>query len=364
MIITTNVLKLLIPTFIAFVIGIVITPPITKQLYRYRMWKRRARLIAASENTEDAMSPEFQRINNAQEETSTPRIGGVIIWLSVIATVALVWLAARFLPSVIDANFDFLSRSQTWIPVTALVIGSLVGLADDVMGILVTKGKFINGFPRNYMLGIVATFGLVMGCWFYYKLGIGGITIPFYGFLTLGWFFIPLFVIITLATFSSGVIDGIDGLAGGVMSVIFGAYAVICLLSGRVDMATLCLVITSGILAFLWFNIPPARFYMGETGMLGLTFALTTVVFLTDSLIVFPIIAMPLVATSLSSFIQILSKKIRGPEKGKVFRVAPLHHHFEAIGWSRAKITMRYWVLSVMFAVLGVIVWIIGYMPR
>ena len=353
----TNVLKLLMPTLLAFLVGILITPSITKQLYKYRLWKRTARLNDASQNKADEMSLEFKKINNAREETSTPRIGGVIIWASVIITVLLVWLVARFTPVDVSAKFDFLSRSQTWLPVAALLAGSLIGLVDDLMGILLNQGRFINGFPRNYMIALVTMFGLVMGSWFYFKLGVTGVTIPFYGFLALGWVFIPVFLFTALATFSSGVIDGIDGLAGGVMAVIFGAYAFISYMGNQIDIATLCLVITSGILAFLWFNIPPARFYMGETGMLGLTFALTTIVFLTDTLIIFPIIAIPLVVTSLSSFIQIYSKKFF---KRKVFRVAPIHHHFESIGWSRPKITMRYWVLSVMFAVLGVIIWILG----
>lgn len=352
-----NILKLLIPTVLAFAIGILITPSITKQLYARKLWKRVARKNDASTDTADVMSEEFKRINNAHEETSTPRIGGVIIWLSVLATVVVVWCAVRFAPATVSARFDFLSRSQTWLPIAALIIGSVIGLIDDLMGILLTKGRFINGFPRNYMVSMVALFGLVMGSWFYFKLGFIGITIPFFGFLSLGWLFIPLFVVVTLATFSSGVIDGIDGLAGGVMAVIFGIYGLIAYLGNQIDIATLCLVITSGILAFLWFNIPPARFYMGETGMLGLTFALTVIVFLTDTLIIFPLIALPLVLTSLSSFIQIYSKKLF---KKKVFRVAPLHHHFEALGWTRAKITMRYWVLSVMVALLGVIIWIIG----
>ncbi len=353
----TNALKLLVPTLLAFAIGIAITPSITKQLYRHRLWKRKARLNNATERAEDAMSSEFKKINNALEETSTPRIGGVIIWLSAILTVALVWITVRVTPIDIASKFDFFSRSQTWLPVAALLIGSTIGLIDDLMGILVKQGRFINGFPRKYMIGLVSLFGIAMGSWFYFKLGATALSIPFYGTLVVGWLFIPIFLIVTLATFSSGVIDGVDGLAGGVMAVIFGAYALISYLGNQIDIATLSLVITSGILAFLWFNIPPARFYMGETGMLGLTFALTTIVFLTDTLVIFPIIAFPLVATSFSSFVQIFSKKFF---KKKVFRVAPLHHHFEAIGWSRPKITMRYWVLSLMFAVFGVIVWLLG----
>ncbi len=353
----SNVLKILIPTILAFVIGIGITPRVTYYLYKYKLWKRRARKFDASENPADEMSPEFKKINNAAEEVSTPRVGGVIIWLSVIATAGLIWIISKLVPTDISNKLDFLSRSQTWLPIAAMLIGSAIGLANDLMDIFVKKGKFVNGFPRNYLIGLVSLFGLGIGAWFYFKLGITAIAIPFAGSISVGWLLIPIVLIVTLGTFSSGVIDGIDGLAGGVMAIIFGAYAVIAYLGNQIDIAALCLVITSGILAFLWFNIPPARFWMGETGMLGLIFALVTIVFLTNTLVVFPIIAILLVATALSSFIQIISKKYFGK---KVFRVAPLHHHFEALGWTRAKITMRYWILSVMFAVAGVIAWLLG----
>lgn len=357
---TPNVLKVLVPTLLAFAIGIGITPRVTHYLYKYRLWKRKARKYESTENATDAMSEEFKKINNEEQEVSTPRVGGVIIWLSVFITAAIIWIIAKVIPADISMKLDFLSRTQTWLPIAAMLFGALLGLANDLMDIFVTKGKFANGFPRNYLIALVTFFGLMMGAWFYLKLGVTSIAIPFIGDIFLGWLFIPLFLIVTLGTFSSGVIDGIDGLAGGVMAVIFGAYSVIAYLGNQIDIAALCLVITSGILAFLWFNIPPARFWMGETGMLGLIFALVTIVFLTNTVVIFPIIAMLLVVTALSSFIQIYAKKIWGPVKGKIFRVAPLHHHFEALGWSRTKITMRYWILAVMFAVVGVIIWLLG----
>ncbi|MBP7007125.1 MAG: phospho-N-acetylmuramoyl-pentapeptide-transferase, partial [Candidatus Pacebacteria bacterium] len=152
--------------------------------------------------------------------------------------------------------------------------------------------------------------------------------------------------------------DGIDGLSGGVFAAIFGAYSAIAFINNQIDIATLSGVITGGILAFLWFNIPPARFYMGETGIMGLTTALATIAFLTDSVLLLPIVAMPLVITSLSVIIQMLSKKFRGGKK--VFRLAPIHHHFEAIGWPSHKVTMRFWILSIVFAIIGIILSIIS----
>ena len=173
-----------------------------------------------------------------------------------------------------------------------------------------------------------------------------------------GIFIISFFVIVALATFSGGVIDGIDGLSGGVFASIFAAYSAIAFANNQIDIAAFSGVITGAILAFLWFNIPPARFYMGETGIMGLSVTLATLAFLTDSVLVLPIVALPLVVTSGSVILQLLSKKFRGGKK--IFKVAPIHHHFEAIGWSSYKVTMRFWILSVVFAIIGIILAVIS----
>ncbi len=165
-------------------------------------------------------------------------------------------------------------------------------------------------------------------------------------------------MLVALGTFSGGVIDGIDGLSGGVLASIFGAYAVIALANNQIDIAAFSGVITGAILAFLWFNIPPARFYMGETGIMGLTITLATLAFMTDSVLILPIVALPLVITSGSVILQILSKKFRAGKR--IFKLAPIHHHFEAIGWSSYKVTMRFWVFSVMFSIVGIILAIIS----
>ena len=200
--------------------------------------------------------------------------------------------------------------------------------------------------------------GFAISYWFYYKLQFTSIHIPFGGELELGIWFIPFFIIVMLAVFSTSVVDGIDGLSGGIMATIFSAYSIIAFANNQIDISALCAVIAGGILAFLWFNIPPARFYMGETGMLGLTVTLSVIAFLTNSALLLIIIAFPLVITSLSVIIQITSYKFFG--KRRVFKLTPLHHHFEAIGWSREKIVMRYWIISVVFAMSGVIIALIS----
>jgi phospho-N-acetylmuramoyl-pentapeptide-transferase len=162
---------------------------------------------------------------------------------------------------------------------------------------------------------------------------------------------------VVLGVFSGSVIDGIDGLAAGVMAAAYTGYMIIAFSQNQIDLAAFCAVVIGGLLAFLWFNIPPARFYLGETGMLGLTVALAIVAFLTREVLLIPIIAFPLFATSVSSAVQMFSKKYFGK---KVFRIAPIHHHFEAIGWPSYKVTMRYWIIAIITAILGAIISILS----
>jgi phospho-N-acetylmuramoyl-pentapeptide-transferase len=350
----SELLKVIIPGFLTFLIGMGLTPFVASFLYKHKMWKRSSRSIDSSNQPEDEINPDFKAIHNEADELNTPRIGGVLIWGSVLLTIFVFWIVSRFMPLPEREIFDFISRGQTWLPLFTLVVGSLLGLADDLLQIL-GKGKlFLEGLDRKVRIFAVSLVGLVGAWWFFSKLGITAISIPFSsGTIELGWLFVPFFIIVVLATFSSSVIDGIDGLAGGVMMIIYSAFALIAFSKGLHDIAALCSAISGGLLAFLWFNIPPARFYMGDTGMLGLTITLAIISFLTDSVLILPIIAFPLVLTSLSSVIQITSKRLFNK---KVFKVAPLHHHFEAIGWSRERITMRYWVLTGVFAMLGVII--------
>ncbi len=344
-----DVLKVVIPSVLTFFLGIFITPFFTHYFYKYKMWKKSPRTEA-----EGITNADFTKIHNTTDELSTPRIGGVIIWASVVLTVAIIYLISIIYPTDLTEKLNFFSRSQTLIPIAALIFASLIGLADDFLQIF-GKGSYAKDpmIYRKIKIACIIFIGALISYWFYFKLEVNTVSIPFGGELFLGWFFIPFFIIIMLAVFSTSVVDGIDGLAGGIMAIIFTSYSVIAFGLDQIDISAVCAVIAAGILAFLWFNVPPARFYMGETGMLGLTVTLSVIAFLTDSVLLLPIIAVPLVATSASVIIQVISYKYFN--KKRVFRVTPLHHHFEALGWSRAKIVMRYWIISVVFAIIGVI---------
>ncbi|MEI8174819.1 MAG: hypothetical protein WCG28_02615 [bacterium] len=293
-----SLIKIFIPTMVAFFLGLSLTPIATHFFYKYKMWKRYSRNI-------DKTSSDFAKIHNEKEELKTPRVGGIIIWVSVLITVLVFYLLSVLFPSASTEKINFLSRSQTLIPLFTLIVGSLIGLFDDFIQIY-GAGKIAHDDKswRKWKVVLVTFVSLLIGLWFFYKLGIDSINIPFVGDISVGILIIPFFIIVALATFSGGVIDGIDGLSGGVLASIFAAYSVIAYANNQIDIAAFSGVITGATLAFLWFNIPPARFYMGETGIMGLTITLATLAFLTDSVLILPIIAMPLVISSLSVILQ------------------------------------------------------------
>lgn len=341
-------IRVLVPACLSFLIGIAITPILAHYLYTYKAWKKRAGKHAL----DGRVAEEFNRLHRENEQRA-PRMGGIIVWASALLTVGFLALLAHLLGTPAAERLDFLSRSQTWLPLAALIVGAIVGLIDDVL-VIGEKGE---GLPISYRLGIVVLLSLFIGWWFYDKLEVIAINIPFMMPLEIGWLIVPFFVALSLSLYASGVIDGIDGLSGGVFGSVFASYAIIAFAQDQIHIAAFCAAILGGLLAFLWFNIPPARFYMSDTGTMALTLALATVVFMTDNLgggygiAVFPIIGGLLVITVASNILQVLGKRLFGK---KLLRIAPLHHHFEAIGWPGYKVTMRYWVLSVVFAFLGV----------
>ncbi|MCR4306807.1 MAG: hypothetical protein NUV42_02450 [Candidatus Yonathbacteria bacterium] len=348
-----DVVKVLAPSALAFFIGIAITPMLTHYLYKHKMWKKKAR----NEGLGGGTTPIFNKLHK-EKEVGTPRMGGIIIWMSVLLTILAIWIISQIYPTEVTEKLDFLSRNQTWLPLFTLIVASLIGLVDDVLVIYGRGGYIAGGIPLSVRIATVLLIGLIGAWWFYFKLDVSSIAIPFNGEWNLGIYFIPFFMLVMLALFSGGVIDGIDGLAGGVMASIFAAYGGIAFFQNQIDLAAFCAVIVGGILAFLWFNIPPARFYMTETGVLGLTTTIAVVAFLTKAVAVLPIIAFPLFVASGSVIIQQLSKKYRNGKK--VFLVAPVHHHFEALGWPGYKVTMRFWVISVVFAGMGLILALLG----
>ena len=354
---TLDMMKVILPSVVAFWIGIFGTPLLTHYLFKYRVWKKKG----GKQALDGTAAVEFGKLRTDENETRTPRMGGIVIWASVFVTAIMIWLLATWFPGSIFSKLDFISRNQTWIPLLTLVFGGLIGAINDVLDVAYEGGE--KGITLKTRLLIITILSTAIGWWFYDKLDVVSVGLPFLPDITVGWGIVPLFVATTLFLYASGVIDGIDGLSGGVFASVFAAYALIAFNQDQINLAAFCATVVGALMAFLWFNIPPARFWMTETGTMGITITISVVAFMTDSLgggegiTVLPIIGALLVLTVASNILQVVSKKLRGK---KLFRIAPLHHHFEAIGWPSYKVTMRYWVLSIMFAFLGVIIALAG----
>lgn len=347
-----NVLKIFGLAAFSFFVALGWTPLLTHFLYKHKMWRKRVRTTAP----DGAGTPIFASLHK-DNEISVPRMGGLLIWLTALFVIVFFWALSKLTDVPLFDKISFLSRNQTWLPLFTLVSASLLGLIDDLLQIYNRGGYVAGGLKFRVRLSIVFLIALAGAYWFYFRLGAHTLYIPGMGDVSLGLWFIPFFIATMLATFSTGVIDGLDGLSGGVFATIFAAYGGIAFFHGQIDLAAFAAVLLGSLLAFLWFNIPPARFYMGETGILGLTTTLTVIAFLTNSVIVLPIIAFVPVVEAASVIIQLASKRWRGK---KIFLVAPLHHHFEAKGWPSYKVTMRFWVMSFVFAIIGMVVALAG----
>ncbi|MGB2762004.1 MAG: hypothetical protein WBC21_00480 [Minisyncoccales bacterium] len=347
-----SIIKIFLISSFTAIIAIALAPFLIKFLYKIKFWKKEARTKTITGDKAEV----FYRLHK-DREVSVPRAGGLIIWGSVLVVIFLFYLISKTSDIWWLKSLNFLSRGETWLPLFTLVIASLVGLSDDILQVF-GKGRYIAGgmaFKRRMLMVIII--GIIGAWWFYYKLGWDSMHIPLVGDFSLGIWYILLFIVTMLACWSSGVVDGIDGLAGGVFASIFGAFAIIAFSQGKVDLAAFCIAITGTLFAFLWFNIPPAKFYMGETGILGLTTTLAVVAFLTNSLIVLPIIGGVLVIEVSSVILQLLSKKFR---KKKIWLCTPIHHHFEAKGWPSYQVTMRFWIIGVVLAIIGTAIRLLG----
>ncbi|MFC1598782.1 phospho-N-acetylmuramoyl-pentapeptide-transferase [Patescibacteria group bacterium] len=336
------VIKIFFLTTLAFTITILWTPLLTHFLYKYRLGKK----IRSSDE-----APVMSQMH--AHKSGTPTMGGILIWLTtLVLAVCLFYLAAWTDWEIFD-NLNFLTRSQTLLPLGALVASAIVGLIDDILNIR-GIGPNGGGLKIRHKLIIYTIIALVGAFWFYFKLDWDLIRIPFLGDFQISWWYIPIFVIIIVATsFSVNETDGLDGLAGGLLASAFAAYGIIAFTQGRYDLATFCGVIVGSLFAFLWFNIAPARFFMGDTGSMGLGVCLGIIAMLTNSVLILPIIGFIFVLETLSVIIQMVSKKIF---KRKVFVSAPIHHHLEAKGWPETKIVMRFWLIGTVMAFIGVII--------
>lgn len=337
-----TIIKIFLLAAFSFVVTILWTPLLTYFLYKYH---------AGKQIRDSASAPIFSKMHKAK--SGTPTMGGLLVWVTTAVFAFGFFAIAQVVPTGILHDLNFLSRPQTYLPLGALILAAIVGLFDDLYNIR-RRGSHGGGFGVRKKLLLYALIAVIGAWWFYFKLDWTTLHVPFVGNFDIGIWYIPIFIFIIVATsFSVNEADGLDGLAGGMLLAAFGAYAAIAFAQGKYDLAAFCGVIIGALLAFLWFNISPARFFMGDTGAMSLGVTLGIMAMLTNTVFILPIIGLLLVLESCSVIIQVLSKRFR---KKKVFLSAPIHHHLEASGWPETKIVMRFWVISAVTAVLGVIV--------
>ena len=322
----------------ALVVSLLLTPVYTFFAYRYKFWKRQR----DTSTTGEALTV-FTKLHEKKFQRRIPTMAGIII----VVSVTLVTLAFN------------LDREQTWLPLLALVAGGAVGLIDDLINI---RGKKMGvaGLRSSIKFMLITLIALIAAWFFYSKLGYSSIQVPYLEQqLELGWLIIPLFVLAVVSTSNAvNISDGLDGLAGGLLATSFSVFAVIATFQGNLGIAAFSFTVLGALLAYIWFNIHPARFFMGDVGSFALGTSLGVVAMLTDTILLLPLIGAVFVAEAGSSALQILSKKLRGGKR--IFKSAPIHHHLEAIGWPETKVTMRFWVIGNVVGFLGLLVAITG----
>lgn len=325
-------------TSISFLVALLITPGVVKLLYKFHFNKQ----IRSKE-----AAPVFYELH--KNKANTPTMGGVVIWMTVLG-LAFFFLAMDWFFDGFFKYLNFVDRAQTYLPLAAMLVAALLGLVDDLMGVF-RIGTNGGGLKVSQKLAVYAFLAVIGGLWFYYRLEWSTLYIPFWGNFEIGWWYIPIFMFIIIASaFSANETDGLDGLLGGVSLFTFGALTVVAYILQRYDLAAFSGATVGALLAFLWFNIYPARFFMGDTGSMALGITMGVIAMLTNTTFFLPFFVFIPVVESLSVIIQMFSKKFFGK---KIFISTPIHHHFEAIGWPETKVTMRFWIISAVFAALG-----------
>ena len=347
--------KIILLSVFAFGLTMMFTPLLAHFLYKYKIGIR----IKDTGVGGDKLSF-VSKLHS--HKAGTPTMGGILIWGVVLMLAILMNYAAPFFSEKIGnvwiGRLDFLSRSQTWLPMFALISTAILGLVDDIMSVRnigTNKGGGMRFAWRILWLLLIACLG---AWWFYSKLGWSSLHVPAVGNFEIGLWYVPLFIFIIIATaISSNECDGLDGLNAGILIQAFAAFGAIAFFQNRMDLAAFCAVVSGALLAFLWFNFYPARFFMGDTGAVALGATLGVVAMMTNSVLALPFLVSIYVFESLSVIIQLISKKFF---KKKVFLAAPLHHHFEAMGWPETKVTVRFWIINLALLVVGILVGILG----
>ena len=316
-----------------FLFSMILTPFYTHFAYKYKFWKKQ------KQTTVDGKAlPVMTKLHAHKFQHVFPTMAGLI---GVVAVTAVTWIF----------NLD---RGQTWLPLVGFLGGALVGVIDDVINIF-GSGRGAAGLRGPVKFLLITAVGIALGWFFAVKLGWTAMFIPFFGDFEVGIVgMILIFAFAVVATSNAvNITDGLDGLSGGLAMLAYAAYGVIALFQGNMLLFGFCLTVVGWLLSYIWFNVPPARFMMGDTGSFALGAGLGVVSMMTNAFLLLPIIGLPFVIEAGSSLIQLFSKKVL---HRKVFISAPLHHHLEAKGWGEAKIVMRFWIIAGVCAIFGIFI--------
>ena len=333
---TQNFLILLVQASLGFGVAIALTPVYTYFAFKLKLWKQIRDTATTGEK-----ATVFARLHAAKHKRNIPTMAGIVTVIAISAVTLL-------------TNW---SRNQTYLLVFGLISAGSIGLIDDIINIR-GSGKGVAGLRSTIKFLLIMVIAVIGALYFYYRLKYSLIHIPAVGDFEIGILYSPLFVLVIVSTSNAvNITDGLDGLSGGLLAASFGAFGIIALAQGNIGIAGFCLATVGAVLAYTWFNIFPARFFMGDIGSFALGTALGVVAMLTNSVFVLPIIGFVFVMEAGSSLVQIISKKLF---KRKIFISAPLHHHLEAIGWPETKVTMRLWIIGAVCAGLGVMIGLVG----
>jgi phospho-N-acetylmuramoyl-pentapeptide-transferase len=272
-------------------------------------------------------------------KAGTPTMGGLLIF-------GVVFL--------VTAPTNLTGHNSIFLPLGAIVAAGLLGLTDDY---LTLEGRErIEGHVRAHMilkLGALAALGLTAALVLYYGLEARSINVPHFGKYDMGLFYIPIAVAVVVGTTSAvAVTDGLDALAGGTSALAFGAYGVIAFLQDQTFLATFSFTVVGATLGFLWYNAHPARVIMGDTGALALGSSLAVVALMTGHWLLLPVVGVIFVMEALSVVIQVAYFRLTGGRR--IFRMAPVHHHFELLGWSEPQVVTRFWLIGMVGGLLGI----------
>lgn len=317
----------------AFLLAMFLTPIYTHFAYKYKFWKKQKKATLDGKDL-----PVMTKLHAHKFKRAFPTMAGII---GVVTVGAVTYIC----------NWD---RGQTWLPLFGFLGGAFVGLIDDLINVF-GDGRGAAGLRAPVKFAMITVVGIVLGWFFAYKLGWSSIHIPFIGEWVLpGALMTAVFAFAVVATSNAvNISDGLDGLAGGLMMIAYGAFGMIALFQGQWMLMGFCLTVVGWLLSYVWFNVPPARFMMGDVGSFALGAGLGVVAMMTNSFFLLPIIGGLLVIEAGSSLLQIFWKKAF---KKKLFISAPIHHHLEAKGWGEAKIVMRFWVIAGVLALVGVFI--------